>query len=217
MRPLVPVALLAFARAAAAQSAAAQPPAAPAAPAPERAIRRDIPITASIRRALASGTRDSTGRPTARYWQLRTDYTVRARLDTATSTLTGSERVVIRNASPDTLRQLVLRLDPNIFRPETPKAAPWVPAEATEGMVVTRMAVDGQAVRLDAPTGAGPAGQGARSLAAAAAAGPGAVAQEPVATGLQSTVARVRLARPVLPGASVALEVDWRHRLRAAR
>jgi hypothetical protein len=120
-------------------------------PAAARAVRRDIPITDAIRRALAAGTRDSTGRPTARYWQLRTDYTIEARLDTATSRLSGRERVVIHNASPDTLRQIVLRLDPNIFRAETPKAAPWVPAEATEGMVITRLAVDGRAARLEVP------------------------------------------------------------------
>ncbi|MEZ4455156.1 MAG: hypothetical protein R2882_01210 [Gemmatimonadales bacterium] len=67
---------------------------------PERAIRRDIPITNAIRRALAAGSRDSTGRPTRRYWQLRTDYTIRVSLDPATQRLTGTESVVIHNASP---------------------------------------------------------------------------------------------------------------------
>jgi hypothetical protein len=183
-------------------------------PRPDREIARTLPITNAIRKALASGTRDSTGRPTAKYWQLRTDYTITARLDTATSTLSGTERVVIHNASPDTLRHVVLRLDPNVFRPETPKAAPWVPAEATEGMVVTRLAVDGRAARLDTPNAAAAPGQGANSLAAAAAAaaaGPGGA--EPVATNLRSTSARVRLAAPVPPGARVTLDVAWHHKL----
>ena len=208
-RRLCPVALLGLFTvcAAAPASARAQPAVLPA-----RAVRRDVPVTSTIRRALAAGTRDSTGRPTARYWQLRTDYTVQARLDTATSELSGRERVVIHNASPDTLRQLVLRLDPNIFRPETPKAAPWVPAEATEGMVVTRMAVDGRAVRLEVPNATEARGQGATSLAAAAAAAGGGVS-EPTAVNLQSTSARVRLAAPVLPGARLTLDVDWHHKL----
>ena len=34
---------------------------------PERAVRRDIPITNAIRRAYAAGTRDSTGRPGRNY------------------------------------------------------------------------------------------------------------------------------------------------------
>src|SRR6185503_2007795 len=96
---------------------------------PERAVRRDIPITNSIRRAYAAGTRDSTGRPGRNYWQIRTDYTIAVRLDPTTSRLTGHETVVLHNNSPDSLGQIVLRLDPNIFLGNTPQAATWVPAE----------------------------------------------------------------------------------------
>jgi hypothetical protein len=115
---------------------------------PERAVRRDIPITNSIRRAYAAGTRDSTGRPGRSYWQFRTDYTISARLDPTTSRLTGRETVVLHNNSPDSLGQIVLRLDPNIFLGNTPQSAPWVPSEVTDGMVITRMTVNGAAVEL---------------------------------------------------------------------
>src|SRR3954464_6066502 len=81
--------------------------------APERAVRRDIPMTNMIRRAFAAGTRDSTGRPGRNYWQLWTDYRISARLDPSTSRLSGRETVVIKNNSPDTLRQIGLRLDMN--------------------------------------------------------------------------------------------------------
>ncbi|HEX9582389.1 MAG TPA: hypothetical protein VF970_14895, partial [Gemmatimonadales bacterium] len=64
---------------------------------PERAIRRDIPLTNSIRRAFAAGTRDSTGRPGRAYWQLRTDYTIAVRLDPATSRIAGRATVVLHN------------------------------------------------------------------------------------------------------------------------
>ena len=47
--------------------------AATTAPLPERAVRRDIPMTDMIRRAYAAGTRDSTGRPGVHYWQLWMD------------------------------------------------------------------------------------------------------------------------------------------------
>src|SRR5215207_8697710 len=105
---------------------------------PERAVRRDIPITNTIRRAYAAGTRDSTGRPGRSYWQIRTDYTINARLDATTSRLTGRETVVLHNSSPDSLGQIQLRLDPNIFLGNTPQAATWVPSEVTDGMVITR-------------------------------------------------------------------------------
>jgi len=169
---------------------------------PARAIRHDVPMTNAIRRAHAAGTRDSSGRPGANYWQLRTDYTISVRLDTATSRLFGRGQIVIHNASPDTLRALRLRLDPNIFRERSPLAAPSRQAEVTDGMRVTRLQVGGAAVPLSAPA----TGAGGRGGAAAAASGPS-------VTGLQSTNALITLATPVAPRASVTLEIDWDHKL----
>ena len=162
---------------------------------PERAIRRDIPMTNAIRRAHAAGTRDSTGRPGRRYWQLRTDYTIRASLDPATSRITGRETVVIRNDSPDTLTQIALRLDPNHFRFNVPRAAPWVPSEETDGMVVTRMVVNGRGVNLAAasPTAGGATSSGSGALHVA---------------GLTSTLAHIMIP-DVAPKSTATLEVDW--------
>jgi len=162
---------------------------------PERAVRRDIPMTNAIRRAHAAGTRDSTGRPGRNYWQLRTDYSIRVSLDPATSRLSGQESVVIHNTSPDTLRQIGLRLDPNIFLGNTPQAAPWVPSEITDGMVVSRMSVDGRNVNLTPSRPGGGPQQAPPS--------------EPRATGLNTTVARVALSNPIPPHGRATLEVDW--------
>src|SRR5262245_3554918 len=84
---------------------------------PERGIRRDVPMTNVIRRAFAAGSRDSSGRPNAKYWQLRTDYTISARLDPATQRIAGRESIVLQNNSPDSLTQIVMRLDMNMFLP----------------------------------------------------------------------------------------------------
>jgi hypothetical protein len=114
---------------------------------PERAIRRDIPMTNAIKRAFAAGTRDSTGRPGRTYWQLRTDYRINVSLDPTTQRLTGTARVTIHNNSPDPLSVIGLRLDPNHFLGNAPHAAPWVPAEVTDGMVISRLVVDGKAAK----------------------------------------------------------------------
>jgi hypothetical protein len=165
---------------------------------PERAVRRTVPITNTIRRALEAGTRDSSGRPGRNYWQLRTDYDIAVRLDTATSRLHGRETITLHNTSPDSLRQIVLRLDPNIFLPNTPKAAPWVIGESTDGMVLERMTVNGAAVNLAPPTGPGSSN---------------APLSAPTLTGGRTTVARLNLVQPVLPGARATLEIDWNHKL----
>ncbi|MBR9988355.1 MAG: hypothetical protein KFH98_01305, partial [Gemmatimonadetes bacterium] len=164
-----------------------------------RAVRRDMPITNMMRRALEAGTRDSTGRPGRDYWQLRTDYSIRTRLDPATSTVTGSETVVIHNTSPSPMPFIVLRLDQNIFREDAVRASA-VP-EITGGMTISRMLVDGRAVVLDAPPARRGFGRDPEPPAV------------PTAIGLDQTVARIVLPAPIAPGAHMTLEIDWSFRV----
>ena len=117
--------------------------------APERAVRRDIPLTNMIRRAYDASTRDSTGSPGANYWQLWLDYTINASLDPASSVVTGSETVVIHNQSPEPLTDIQLRLDHNIFRPDAVRLRSL--RDLTDGVVVTRLTVDGESVNLNPP------------------------------------------------------------------
>ena len=124
------------------------------APSVPRAIRRDVPLTNAIRRAYDAGTRDMTGRPGPNYWQLQTDYAINARLDPATQTITGTETITLHNNSPLPLAEILLRLDHNIYRGLVPRGGS-VPAENTEGMVVTRLSVNGEAVDLDRTGGRG--------------------------------------------------------------
>ena len=137
-------------------------PAIAAAQGTDRAIRRDIPITNAIRKAFAAGSRDSTGMPSRNYWQLRTDYSIQARIDPATQTITGTETIKLVNPSPDSLTEIRLRLDHNIFRPRSTLGLSR-PAENTDGMVVTDIKVNGQPVGLTAPAG----GRGGRGGAGA--------------------------------------------------
>jgi len=167
---------------------------------PERAIRRDIPLTNMIRRAMAAGTRDSTGRPGRNYWQLWTGYTINARLEPATSRVTGHESIVLRNNSDSTLNRIDMRLDQNIYAPNVPRSD-QVP-EITDGMTITRLSVNGQAAELN--------------LGAIGCLGPyrpagGAPAPlpRPRATELGMTAACIGLPTPIPAKGSATIEVDW--------
>jgi len=81
----------------------------------------------------------------------------------------------------------VLRLDPNVFLGNVPRAAPWIPAENTDGMTITKMAVNGRAARL-APT-------------------------DPRVVGLATTVARVELPAPIASRSTATLEIEWSFKL----
>ena len=114
----------------------------------KRAIRKEIPLTNSIQRALKEGTRDFTGKPGKNYWQLETDYDIDVSLNPNTQTLSGKESILIHNNSSTELKNIVLRLDHNVFRADVPRGSS-VPAETTEGMVLTRVKINGEEIKFN--------------------------------------------------------------------
>ncbi|MBI2406753.1 MAG: M1 family metallopeptidase [Gemmatimonadetes bacterium] len=171
-------------------------PVALAAQGPTRAIRRDIPLTNMIRRAMAAGTRDATGRPGARYWQTQVDYTIKARLDVPSMRVTGSQTVVIHNNSDSAMRTIQLRLDQNIFAANVARAEPV--SEITDGLRVTRLTFNGAAVDLNPPAPQRRPTPGATPPPVRLA-----------AMGMSTTSARITLPTPIAPHATATLEADW--------
>jgi hypothetical protein len=155
----------------------------------ERPIRRDLPMTNLIQRAHAAGTRDSTGQPGPAYWQTRVDYRIDAVLDAATSRIDGRQSTVIHNNGSAPMQSIVLRLDQNIFRPEALRATTL--PELTEGIRITRLSVNGQAFDLTTTPQQGAAG----------------------VSGLDQTVATIRLAEAIPAGGIAALDLDWHFRV----
>jgi hypothetical protein len=63
--------------------------------------------------------RSASGAPGPDYWQQRADYVIRARLDTATQTISATERIHYVNHSPDTLAFVWVQIEQNIFAPNS--------------------------------------------------------------------------------------------------
>jgi hypothetical protein len=165
---------------------------------PERPVRRDIPMTRMIQRAFAAGTRDSTGRPGRNYWQLWMDYKINASLDPATSIVNGRETVTIRNNSDSAMRSMVLRLDQNFFRPDV-NARLEPPSELTDGMQITRLVINGQAMEITDTVGMMLPGTTRRI--------------PPLSATLKNTSARITLPTPIAAHSSGTLEADWHFRV----
>lgn len=164
-----------------------------------RAIRRDVPLTRSMQRALAAGTRDFTGKPGPNYWQLETDFKIEARLDRETQTIFGKETIVVHNNSPDEMSRIVLRLDHNIFRARNQRGSS-VPAELTEGMVITRLAIDGENISLQGRRRGGRRFSRNRERTNSV-------------SGLTQTVATISLKKPIPALSKANLEIDWHTKL----
>ena len=167
-----------------------------------RAVRRDLPLTNMIRRAWAAGTRDSTGRPGRNYWQLWNDYTIDAKFDAPTSTVSGREQIVVHNNSDSAMRTIVLRLDQNIYTANVPRAE-TVP-EITDGMVVTKLAINGASV--DVSDRSNSAGRSPRGTVAPP-------LTVPKATGITQTVATIQLPTPVAPKGTATIDAEWHFRV----
>lgn len=166
----------------------------------KRAIRRNIPLTNSIEKAYRAGTRDTSGRPGANYWQLRTDYSINASLAPETQTIIGSETISLHNNSPNKLDRIVLRLDHNIYRPRVPRGFS-VPAETTDGMVVTRIKINGIEIDLNLKPPIQGNQQSPQKI------------EKSFAVGLDQTVATVNLATPIEPRSIATIEIDWQTKL----
>jgi hypothetical protein len=161
-----------------------------------RPMLRAVPVTDAFARALEAGTRSRTGQPGPRYWQQAVSYRIQAELDPRTAELRGRERIVYRNRSPQALTSVVLNLYQNIFT-ETARRNRVIVAP-TGGVTLGRVAVEGRELR---PVAAGQIG-----------------VVTPVRTPaagyeVQGTLARLTLPRPVAPGDSTVLEIEWTHRI----
>ncbi len=173
---------------------------------PERAVRTTIPMTNAILRAFAAGTRDSSGKPGPRYWQLWNDYTIRVKLDAPRSVLSGTETIVINNPSDSALRQVRMRLDQNIFRATAPRAS-WTPGEITDGLQISKLTVNGVAADVNAaPAPRGGRGGGSASAGGAA---PGA----PMVFGFNGTLGTVSLPTPIPAHGSATLEIEFSYKI----
>jgi hypothetical protein len=90
--------------------------------------------------------RSSNGLPGPQYWQNRADYTIHAALDpdAAAPTLSGDEIVTYTNNSPDTLAELWLHLDQNIYKPRSRSAFANGTAQrgTTDGIVLDKVEIE---------------------------------------------------------------------------
>lgn len=164
----------------------------------KRAIRQEVPLTNSIQRAFKEGTRNFSGKPGANYWQMETDYTINVSLNPNTQVLTGSETILVHNNSNSELDRIVLRLDHNIFRADVPRGSS-VPAETTEGMVLTRLVVNGDEVNLAARPQPRRRGQQVKPRLSV--------------SGLKKTVATITLDKPIAAKSTATVEIDWHTKL----
>ncbi len=109
-----------------------------------------------IKRAFAKGTRAADGRPGPNYWQNTARYDITVQAAPPARDIRGRETITYFNNSPDTLKQLVLRIIQNIHKPGAARDGDAAPAYLTAGVVIDSFQVGGQLRQLPANLGTAP-------------------------------------------------------------
>jgi hypothetical protein len=146
---------------------------------PERPIPYPIPESKAFARAVERGTRTRTGEPGPKYWTQYAHYTIDAELQPATNQLSAHGTIRYYNRSPDSLPVLWLQINQNLFAPNAIRNGE-VPV--TGGMEILRVEAGGRTLSRSA-------------------AGTGYLVDQ--------TRMRVTPERPVAPGDSIDLRMDW--------
>ena len=95
------------------------------------------------------------------------------------------------------MRNVVLRLDQNFFLPNVPRLE--AASELTEGMQISRLVINGQALNVADTLGSSIPGSTRRTPA--------------LATVLKNTSARIPIATPIAAHSTGTLEADWKFRV----
>ena len=102
----------------------------------------------NFQHAYENGTRSHDGKPGSNYWQNQSEYNIQAVLDPAERMLSGSETIIYYNNSPDTLKQIVIRLYPDIYRKGNMRDFEINPDVIDSGMDIKKIVVAGKEINV---------------------------------------------------------------------
>lgn len=109
---------------------------------PAFVLSQSLSIPRNVLEAYKKGTRSFDGSPGPNYWQNHSDYFIEASLDPSSRKITGKEKIVYYNESPDTLKELVVRLLQNIYQKGSPRDFPIVKEDVHDGIKMTRFEIN---------------------------------------------------------------------------
>ena len=141
--------------------------------------------------------RTASGSPGPSYWQQRADYNISVELDDENQRIIGSETIAYHNHSPDVLRYLWVQLDANLFRPDSDG---WSATEAPAMSGLSFQALRGVLYREEF--------DGGLTITKVATAD-----GENLPHTIVKTMIRVDLPKPLGPGESTSLSIDWSYSL----
>ncbi len=113
------------------------------------AQKSTLPIPLNIQRAIEKNTRTVEGKPGQNYWQNKAEYKIKAELDPKYRKLSGDETITYYNNSPDTLKQIVIKILMDIYRKGNSRDFEISPNVLTNGAQAKEIFVNGTEIKTD--------------------------------------------------------------------
>lgn len=105
-----------------------------------------LPLATNLNRAYEGHTRSLTGAPGMGYWQNSADYQIRVNFTPSTRELAGKVSINYQNNSPDTLKQIVFKLYPNLFQQQAMRNTQISPEDLTSGVDISSIQFDNKPI-----------------------------------------------------------------------
>lgn len=107
-----------------------------------------LPLATNLTKAYERHTRSLTGSPGKSYWQNSADYQIELTFDPATRQLEGEMTIAYQNNSPDTLKQLVFKLYPNLYQQQSMRNTVVAAEDLSQGVEIKSVQLAGQSINL---------------------------------------------------------------------
>ncbi|MDN5284285.1 MAG: Peptidase [Mucilaginibacter sp.] len=105
---------------------------------------QELPVTRNAKKACFKTTRSKSGSPGKAYWQNTAHYDIKVNFNPVTRQLTGTVNINYTNNSPDTLKTLVLKLYPNLYKSDAIRNVYVAPGDQTKGIHISSLTIDNQ-------------------------------------------------------------------------
>ena len=102
-------------------------------------------VPLNLQKTYTKGTRTVTGEPGSKYWQNRADYLIKINFDPKTRLLSGTVDIDYINNSPDTLKSVVFKLYPNLYKKGVPRSSNIKPEDESDGVQIQSLSINQQA------------------------------------------------------------------------
>jgi hypothetical protein len=101
-----------------------------------------LPIPLNIKKTFDKGTRSVDGKPGKNYWQNTAVYNIDVNFDPATRVIKGTVAINYINTSPDTLKEIVFKLYPNIYKKGASRLMNIKGDDVTDGVIIEKLSAN---------------------------------------------------------------------------